>query len=370
MNPLLRLKECGQSVWYDNIQRSLLTSGELKRLIVEDGISGVTSNPTIFHKAIAGSQDYEEALSALIKAGKSTEEIYESLVIEDIRMSSDLLRPIYEETGGRDGYVSLEVSPHLACDTEATVAEARRLRQAIGRENVMIKVPATLEGLPAIEALIASDVNVNVTLIFALERYEQVAEAYIAGLERRRKEGRPLGSVASVASFFVSRIDTMVDKALAERIEAARDPRKKEALRSLMGQAAVANAKLAYQKFKEIFGSERFEALRRAGARVQRPLWASTSTKNPAYSNILYVQPLIGPDTVNTMPPQTIEAFRDHGKARITIEEGLDEAHEVMRRLQEEDIDLGAVTRKLLEDGVKAFADSFDALLASIRAKK
>ena len=351
MNPLLELKRLGQSVWLDYIHRSLITSGELQRLINEDGVCGVTSNPTIFQKAITGGEDYDAALHAMLSTEPRTppSAIYETLAIEDIQMAADTLRPVYEETDGADGFVSLEVSPHLAHNTAETIAEARRLWQAVHRPNLMIKVPATPAGIPAIEALIAEGININVTLIFSLAHYEAVAYAYIRGLSRCAAPHR----VASVASFFVSRVDTAVDRLL----EAIGTP---EAL-ALRGKIAIANAKAAYRRFQEIFYGEAFEAWRARGVRVQRPLWASTSTKNPAYSDVLYVEELIGPDTVNTLPPTTLEAFRDHGRVRgATLKEDPAGADRALAQLAELDIDLNAVTERLQEDGVAAFAASFD----------
>ncbi|NOZ27007.1 MAG: bifunctional transaldolase/phosoglucose isomerase [Chloroflexi bacterium] len=369
-NPLRRLRELGQSVWYDNIQRGLITSGELKRLIEEDGILGVTSNPTIFQRAIADSADYDEALKELALAGRSTLEIYEALAIEDIRMAADLLRPVYQQTDGRDGYVSLEVSPDLAHDTERTVTEARRLFAAIDRPNVMIKVPATPAGIPAIEQLIADGININVTLIFSLDAYEQAANAYIAGLERRAEAGLPLDAVASVASVFVSRVDTAVDGWLNERLQKTSDPDERAQIEALLGKAAIANAKIIYRHFQKLFGADRFQALRERGARVQRPLWASTSTKNPQYRDVMYVEELIGPDTVNTMPPATIQAFKDHGVVRLTVTEGVDEAEEILAALGRLGVDLDAVMQRLLDDGVRAFADSYHALLECVEARR
>jgi transaldolase len=365
-NPLLEVQKYGQSIWYDNISRGLLTSGEFQRMIEEDGILGMTSNPTIFERAIAHSADYDKALRRLVAEGKSMPEIYEALVVEDIRLAADILRPVYERTTGADGYVSVEVSPNLAYSTGSTVTEARRLWEAIGRDNVMIKVPATPEGIPAIEQLIGEGLNINITLIFALEVYEQVMRAYLAGLEKRLTTGRSVDKVASVASFFVSRIDTAVDSLLEDRLAKAQSAGEETELRSLMGKAAIASAKVAYARFKIVFSRPRPAILREKGARVQRPLWASTSTKNPAYSDVRYVEELIGPDTVNTAPPATIAAFKDHGVARPTLEEGLDEAREVLRKLAEFSISMEDVTQKLLDDGVRAFASSFSSLLESI----
>jgi transaldolase / glucose-6-phosphate isomerase len=385
MNPLIEVGKLGQSIWYDNIRRALIDSGELARKIgalpagvtstlgqkVEgDGLRGVTSNPTIFDKAITGSTDYDEAMRRLIAEGKSANEIYESLVIEDIQRAADLFKPVYARTDKLDGYVSLEVSPLLARDTEATIAEAKRLWAMLDRPNVMIKIPATLEGLPAIRECIAAGININVTMIFAIENYEDVAEAYISGLEQRAAAGQPVDHVASVASVFVSRIDTAVDNQLEFRIRRSEDENEKAKLSSLLGKAAISNAKMQYQRFKAIFSSERFAKLKEKGARVQRPLWASTGTKNPNYSDVLYVESLIGPDTVNTLPPATFTAFRDHGQVRLTIEENLDEAKRTLAELSEVDIDLNEVCRKLQDEGVKAFADSFESLMQSITSKR
>src|SRR5438552_2955915 len=361
MNPLKELLEQGQSVWLDYIRRNLIISGELKKLVEEDGIRGVTSNPTIFEKAIAHSTDYDEALRAVLARDPDAEpgKIYEPLAIEDIRMAADVLRPVYDDTGGADGFVSFEVSPHLAHDTQRTIAEAKRLKAAVDRPNVMIKVPATPEGIPAVESLIADGVNVNITLMFSMGHYEAVARAYIKGLERCADPSK----VASVASFFVSRVDTMVDRAL-ESLGTS------HAL-ALMGKIAVANSKIVYDRFREIFHGEGFAALRQRGARVQRPLWASTGTKNPKYSDVLYVENLIGSETVNTMPPDTIKAFKDHGKViREAVRENLDEAAAALAQLKALGIDLNAIAEKLQEDGVAAFAASFDQLMAALDKKR
>ena len=364
MNAVQEVQQLGQSIWYDNIRRGLIKSGELQELI-DLGVSGLTSNPTIFEKAIAGSTDYDKELAAPSGDGTSVDAIYEALVVGDIRAASDLLRPVYERTGGADGYASLEVSPSLAHDTDGTVAEARRLFDALDRLNIMIKIPATAEGIPAIRRVVAQGISVNVTLIFSLEVYRQVAEAYIAGLEDLIQDGGEVGNVASVASFFVSRVDATVDALLEARIrEGDAD------LRSLLGKAATSNAKLAYGLFKEIFGGERFAALRARGARVQRPLWASTGTKNPSYSDVLYVESLVGPDTVNTVPPATLTAFLDHGSAQATLELDEDKARETIEALQAAEISMERVTAKLLSDGLEAFADSFDNLMANIQEKR
>ncbi|HWS53667.1 MAG TPA: bifunctional transaldolase/phosoglucose isomerase [Pyrinomonadaceae bacterium] len=370
VNNLVEITRLGQSIWYDNIRRAMLTTGDLARKIEEDDLRGVTSNPTIFEKAITGSTDYDEQLRALVEAGLSVPEIYEELVVEDIRSAADILRPVYDRTDALDGYISLEVNPKLAYDTRGTVEEATRLFRRLGRPNVMIKIPAAQEGLPAIEESIYRGVNINITMIFSIENYEQVAEAYICGLERRAAEGLPVARVASVASFFVSRVDTSVDADLEERARRAASPEERRRLESMLGRAAVANAKLAYQKFREIFHGERFRALREKGAMAQRPLWASTGTKNPKYSDVLYVDNLIGPETVNTVPPATYTAVRDHGRVALTLEEGVDESRRLIAELAEIGIDLKAVTEKLQQDGLKAFVGSFDTLAASIEAKR
>jgi len=366
MTKLHELADLGQAIWFDYIRRSFITSGELQALI-DEGLRGVTSNPTIFEKAIAGSTDYDDALHRLVGEGKTVEQIYEAMALDDIRRAADLLRPVYEQTDGADGYVSLEVNPSLAHDTEGTIAEARRLFAALDRPNVMIKVPATPAGIPAIETLIGEGINVNVTLMFSLDHYGSVAEAYIAGLEELATTGADLSKVASVASFFVSRVDTAVDRALEEIGETA-----------LQGRIAIANAKVTYARFREVFSGERWERLAAQGARVQRPLWASTSTKNPLYPDTLYVDGLIGPDTVNTVPPATLNAFRDHGTVAPTLEvgpsaslrAGLDEARLQLARLAELGVDLDAITQKLQDDGVAAFAKSFESLMATIAEKR
>ena len=369
-NPLVQLHTLGQSIWLDQMRRSLLTTGELKGLISNNGLRGLTSNPTIFEKAISGSQDYADQLGQLARAGNGIPHIYEEIVVQDIAGAADAFRVVYDASDGGDGFVSLEVSPLLANDTEATIEEARKLFARLNRPNVMIKVPATPAGLPAIEELIAHGLNINVTLIFAVDVYEQVAEAYVRGLERRAAAGQPVDRIGSVASFFVSRIDSMVDKQLGQLAEKAIDDAQKERINALLGKTAIANAKLAYESFKRIFDSERFAALRAKGAKVQRPLWASTSTKNPAYPDTIYVDALIGPDTVNTLPPQTLEAFREHGTAAATLEPGLDEAHRVFDELKTVGIDMKAVTDKLTEEGVKSFSDSFEELMKVIEARR
>ena len=361
--------ELGQSIWYDNIRRGLIQSGELQRLIDDDAVVGVTSNPTIFEKAIEGSSDYDDALRKLVSQGvRDPRKIFEALAVEDIQSAADILRPTYDRTNHHDGYISLEVAPDQANDTQATVADAGRLFKSVGRPNVMIKIPATAAGMPAIEQMIYEGVNINITLIFSLAVYEQVTEAYIRGLERRMAEGKPIDQMASVASFFVSRVDTMIDKQLDEKIAATSDAAQQEQLRNLRGKAAIANARLAYEKYEHIFHGERFAALRQAGAQYQRCLWASTSTKNPSYRDVLYVEELIGPETVDTMPPATIVAFQDHGIAEVTLGH-YDEARAVMSDLASVGIDMDQVTKQLELDGVKSFYESYSSLLDSTAKK-
>lgn len=369
-NRLVEIMKLGQSIWYDNIRRAMLTSGDLEKKVREDDLRGVTSNPTIFEKAITGSSDYDEQLRALVKEGKDVEEIYEQLVIDDIAQAADILRPVYDRTGALDGYISLEVNPRLAYDTEGTIQEGDRLFRRLNRPNIMIKIPASQEGLPAIEECIYRGINVNITMIFSVENYEQVAERFIRGLQRRAAEGKSVERIASVASFFVSRVDTTIDTDLEYRARHASSAEKRSKLESLLGRAAIANAKIAYQKFKEIFHGERFASLREKGAQWQRPLWASTGTKNPRYSDVLYVDNLIGPQTVNTVPPATYTAIRDHSRVALTIEEGLDECRTLITELGEIGIDLKAVTQKLQKDGLDAFVYSFDTLVQSIEAKR
>ncbi|HEX8921366.1 MAG TPA: transaldolase, partial [Pyrinomonadaceae bacterium] len=351
-NQLVEVMKAGQSIWYDNIRRAMLDTGDLRKKIEEDDLRGVTSNPTIFEKAITGSTDYDEQMRLLVQQGASVSAIYEALVLDDIRSAADILRPVYDKTDGIDGYISLEVSPRLAYDTLGTIEEATRLFRGLNRPNVMIKIPAAQEGLPAIEESIYRGLNINVTMIFSIENYTQVAEAFIKGLERRDSEGKTVDHIASVASFFVSRVDTAIDSDLEYRARHAATPEEKASLEALAGRAAIANAKLAYQKFKEIFHGERFSELKRKGAQVQRCLWASTGTKNPKYSDVLYVDNLIGPETVNTIPPQTYTAFRDHGRVAPTLEADLQEAKTVIAKLAEIGIDLGEVTDKLQRDGL------------------
>ncbi len=351
-------------MWYDNIQRSLLRNGELAGMVHRGEIRGVTSNPTIFMNAITRSQDYDESLRPLAGSSLTNEELFFKLAIEDIQAAADLFLPLYLESHGGDGYVSLEVSPFLANDSQATLAQAKDLWNRVNRPNLMIKIPATTAGIPAITEAIAAGINVNVTLIFALSRYCEVIEAYLQGLERRVAKGLPVDGIASVASFFVSRVDTKVDLHLQEIISNGGEPAKLAA--SLLGKAAIANARLAYAEFKKGFAAQRFQLLHEKGAHVQRPLWASTSTKNPAYSDVMYVEELIGPDTVNTMPPQTVIAFLGHGKVRPTLEKHLETAHHVLADLESLGISMDLVTSQLEEEGVKSFADAFTVLLEAI----
>jgi transaldolase len=368
-NPLHDLHAQGQSVWLDYIRRGILGSGELAEMIGRYDLRGVTSNPSIFEQAIGKSDDYDAALERLAADGADGNAAYEALALEDIRDAADLFRPVFDAAGGHDGFVSLEVSPELAHDTAGTLAEARRLWAALDRPNAMIKVPGTDEGLPAIEQLIADGVNVNVTLLFSLAGYEKVMEAYVRGLERRAQAGQPLGHVASVASFFISRVDGAVDAQLEALARDASDDARRDHLKGLMGRAAVANAKVAYARFQEVFSGPRWAALEAQGAKVQRPLWASTSTKNPAYRDVLYVEELVGPHTVNTMPLNTVEAFADHGVARRTVDEDVEGARALLRELAAQGIDLDAVTEELQRDGVDKFAVSFRGMMKVVGEK-
>lgn len=369
-NPLQQLADIGQSVWLDNIRRGWITSGELQRMIDEDGVVGVTANPTIFEKAITGSADYDDAIRELAHQGKTSAEIYKILLVEDIANASDILRPVYDRTNGLDGYISIEVAPSLAHDTQGTIKEALEFWKGVDRPNIFIKVPATPEGLPAIEELLYQGVNVNITLIFSVDVHKQVMEAYLSALERRVAEGKPVDKVASVASFFVSRVDTKTDKMLEALLQNEQDPQKQEMIKSLMGTTAVNNSKLAYQEYLGFFDTERFKKLQAKGARVQRPLWASTSTKNPKYRDVMYVEDLIGPDTVNTMPEQTIQAFKDHGKAARTIDKDLDKVQQQLAELNSLGISLKQVTDELTVEGVESFTKSFDALAGVIDSKR
>ncbi len=369
-NPLLQLKSHGQSVWYDNIDRSQLVSGQFKRLLDEDGVVGVTANPTIFEKSISAGHAYDEQMNQLIKEGKNTNDIYEAMVIHDIRTVADFLRPIYDQTNGQDGFVSLEVSPDLAHDTQGTISEASRFWHIVDRPNLLIKIPATPAGIPAIHQSLTNGLNINITLIFSLNDYREVTEAYISALEARHAAGKDISRIASVASFFVSRVDTLVDKLLEDKVKATNDPPQQQHFKSLEGKAAIANARLVYQEFKRIFESPRFAALQQAGAHVQRPLWASTSTKNPAYHDVLYAEELIGPHTVDTMPLETIQNFRDHGQVRYSIEDNIPEAHALLAALEEIGIHYDQVTQQLQDEGVQKFADSFHQLFAGIASKQ
>jgi transaldolase len=369
MNTSQQLHAAGQSIWYDNVERRLLKNGELAGMIARGEIRGVTSNPTIFMNAVTKSNDYDAGLAPLAKAGKTAEEIFWDLAIEDIQAAADLLRPLYDASDKGDGYVSLEVNPYLANDTAVTLSEAKRLWKRVNRPNLMVKIPATLEGLPAILYAIEAGINVNVTLIFSRERHCAVMEAYISGLARRATAGLPIDSIASVASFFVSRVDTKVDGLLANIID--REGTWAEVAASNLGQAAIANARLAYDDFKKIFGSERFAKLKAKGARVQRPLWASTGTKNPKYRDVVYVEELVGADTVNTVPPATLAAFLDHGIVRAnSLEEDLPGAYQALARLEGLGISMSDVTRELEAEGVKSFASSWKALMDAMEARR
>jgi transaldolase len=367
-NPFFRLKSLGQSLWLDYIRRDFTASGELRRLIEEDGLEGVTSNPALFDQAIAGSDDYDGAIRELAAAGGSTPELYEALALEDVRAAADVFRPVYDRTSGKAGYVSLEVNPHLAHDAGATEAEARRLWHALDRPNVFVKVPATREGLTAIRTLIAEGINVNVTLLFGIPRYGEVAEAYLAGLEDRAAKKLPVAGVASVASFFLSRIDVLIDPML-EKIAAAGGPRETLAA-SLKGQVAIASARVAYSRYREIFGSDRFRRLAARGAAPQRVLWASTGTKNPEYSDVKYVDALIGPETINTVPLETLHAYGDHGNPALRLEGHLNEAKRVLENLASLGIDLDAATAQLEAEGVEKFNKPYDALMRALDEKR
>jgi transaldolase len=367
-NPLRTLTDLKQSIWLDNLNRAMLDSGELARLIREDGVTGITSNPAIFHKAITGGDYYDNAINSLAAELESPEDIYRELVVQDIQRAADLLFEVYEKTDGGDGYVSLEVSPYLAHDTEASIAEAWRLWNMVRRNNLFIKIPATTEGLRAIRQLTAEGLNVNITLLFGLPRYAEVADSFIAGLEDRMAAGMEIDSIASVASFFLSRIDTILDPVLTEIAESS-SPAASDA-RSLVGEIAIASAKTAYQMYKEIYTSRRFLVLARKGAQPQKVLWASTSTKNPKYSDVKYVDALIGPDTINTMPGETLAAYGDHGKPAIRLEESFDRAANMLLLLGKIGIDLNEYTRKLEEEGIVKFKEPYDRLLAAIDVKR
>lgn len=365
-NPLKELLSYGQSLWLDYVSRRFISSGELERLIEEDGLHGITSNPTIFEKAIAGGTDYIEILGALRHRDYDARALYEEIAVRDIRDAADILRPVYESSEARDGYVSLEVSPTLAHDTEGTLNEARRLWKGVGRPNLMIKVPATAEGIPAIRQLISEAVNVNVTLLFAQSAYEEVAEAFLVGLEDREARGLEIRNISSVASFFISPIDTAVDGLLTARIQTATDASERHRLTKLRGRAAIANAKITYQRAREIYSSTRMQRLAARGAQLQRLLWASTSPKNPNYRDVLYVEELIGSGTVNTIPPATLDPFRDHGQLRRSLTENLETAWATMQELRRAGISMKEVADKLLEDGIRQFDASFSQSLRAI----
>ncbi len=371
-NHILEIEQLGQSIWMDNLTRDLIQSGELQRLIETRGLRGITSNPAIFEKAIAGNKIYDADIEKGARAGLPTYKIYESLVFEDIRNACDMFRPIYEESNGLDGYISIEVPPTIAHDTQATIEEARRYYQEIGRENVMIKIPGTSAGLPAVEQVIADGINVNVTLLFSVDSYVNCFWAYIKGLEKRAAEGKDISNIASVASFFLSRIDSNIDARIDNKLKAGVESINVEAkLRAVKGKIAIANAKIAYQKYKEIVQSDRWQALAEKGAKVQRLLWASTGTKNPEYSDVMYVDELVGPDTVNTLPPATIEACADHCSAENRIESNIQEAYNLIESLKDPDIDIdiNQVMDELLSDGIEKFVQPFQSLMNSLEEK-
>jgi transaldolase len=364
-NPLKGLLDFGQSPWMDYIRRDLLTGGELKKLIQNDGLRGMTSNPSIFAKAISDSKDYADILESPDAKKLNATQLYEKIAARDVQDAADIFRPVYDESRHRDGYVSLEVSPTLALEMQKTLDEARRLWKMVSRPNVMIKVPGTKECLPAIRQLLEEGININITLLFAQSAYEAVAEAYISALEARAAKGQDIAHIASVASFFVSRIDTLADSLIDEKLKTATDPAQKELLNSLKGKVAIANAKVTYKKYQELFGGPRWKALAAKGAQTQRLLWASTSTKNKAYRDVIYVEELIGADTVDTIPPATFDAFRDHGKLRPSLTENVNEAVKTMSDLEKAGISMKEITDKLLVDGVKLFADAFTELLVA-----
>ena len=368
-NPLQQLTQAGQSIWLDYMHRKLMESGELERLIAEDGVTGMTSNPSIFEKAIGEGADYDDRIkAAMAEADLSPMELYEKVAIKDIQDAADVLKPVWDRTQGRDGYVSLEVSPYLALDTDGTIHEAERLWKAVGRRNLMIKIPGTPPGVPAIAAVIGRGINVNVTLLFGVDAYLRVAEAHIEGLEYFRAHGGDVSKVHGVASFFVSRIDSKMDKEIDRRVKAADSQTEK--LKALRGKVAIANAKVAYQRYLEMIGGERWKRLEAAGAAPQRLLWASTGTKDRAYSDVLYVETLIGKDTVNTMPTKTLEAFKDHGKVAATLTEDIEEAQKVLEAQERLDLDLKGITEGLVTEGVGSFSEAFDKLLGAVASKR
>lgn len=369
-NPLYKLLAQGQSVWLDSIQRKQIKSGELKNLINTVALRGETSNPSIFEKAIVGSSDYDAEIRELSAQDKDVAAIYEKLTTDDVRAACDVFRPLYDESDGGDGFVSIEVSPRLAHDTKGTIEEAKRLWQTVDRPNLMVKIPGTKEGTPAIEESLYDGLNINITLLFAVQAYDDVAWAYLRALERRAAEGKAIDHVASVASFFVSRIDTLADKLLADAAKTEKNPQRFEELKDLQGKIAIANAQIAYEHFNKTFSSARWLALQAKNARVQRPLWASTSTKNPAYRDVLYVEQLIGPHTINTLPLETIKAFADHGVVSRTVDANVSAAHDVVKRFEAAGFSLDAVTAQVLQEGVVKFDESFDQLLAGIEKKR
>ena len=368
-NPLKRLTALGQSVWYDFIRRDLYRSGQLAKMIREDGLAGMTSNPTIFQKAIADSDLYDEDIREIGAGGKNAGQIFEGLAVRDVQGAADVFRPVFDRTVGNDGFVSIEVQPGLARDTAGTIAEARRLWTSCNRPNVMVKIPGTAEGLEAIRASLAAGININITLLFSVERYVQVAEAHLAAMEERVSKGLPVDKIRSVASFFVSRVDTNADKKL-DAVAKSGDAANAASARALRGRLGIANARLAYEAFERIVASPRFQALKGNGVAVQRPLWASTSTKDPALPDLYYVEALIAPDSVDTMPPETVDAYRDHGDPKVRIREDLPGARAVFRQLAELGIDPAAIFRELEDEGIKKFADSFDALLKAVSEKE
>ncbi|HKF45076.1 MAG TPA: transaldolase [Thermoanaerobaculia bacterium] len=369
-NPLRKLRELGQSVWYDYIRRDLITSGRLETLVREDGLAGMTSNPTIFQKAIAETELYDDDIRRLGPKAKGPSEIFEGLAVTDIRSAADVFRPVYDSSGGGDGFVSIEVGPHLARDTEGSIAEARRLWKACGRDNVMVKIPGTAEGVPAIRKCLAEGININITLLFSVERYREVMEAYLSAMEERVASGAPVGKIRSVASFFVSRVDTNADKKLDAKARDAKSDAEREEAKRLRGKLGIANARVAYEAFEEVCRGSRFQELKKSGVAVQRPLWASTSTKDPAYPDLYYVEALIAPETVDTLPPETFEAYRDHGDPKVRIHDDLAGAHEVFDRLGRLGVDEPGIFRELEDEGVRKFSDSFDALMKALELKE
>jgi transaldolase len=368
-NPLQRLHELGQSIWYDYIRRDLFSSGKLERLIREDALTGMTSNPTIFQKAIAEGELYDEDIRRLGGEGRDTPRVFEGLAVDDVRRAADFFRPVYDSAGGDDGFVSIEVGPHLALDTKGTIEEARRLWKECDRGNVMVKIPGTKEGVPAIRQCLEEGININITLLFSVPRYREVMEAYLAALEARTKAGKSLERIRSVASFFVSRVDTMTDKKLDAKAAGGSD-RERALAKDLRGKLGIANARVAFQAFEEIFGGSRFGALEKKGVRRQKPLWASTSTKDPTLPDLYYVEALIAPDTVDTMPPETLEAYRDHGDPKVRIHDDLAGAHSVFRGIAELGIDEKEIFRDLEDEGIRKFSDSYDSLIRTLADKQ